>query len=406
MKRKTKWTLALTVSLIMLAVTVGAVAANFGSLNAVASDNFEPEEYCGDYLQADLLAGNEPQEKVGTVTVWNDVDILYVRFDVESPWELEETHLNISEDEPEERGALGQYNANQYLVDNDNSFALYEVPLNPEWETIYILAHAAVEKEGESGTDETAFGGEFRPGERQSWFNVIEYTIQECDDEGETPGEYDCQTAWAVGDETFIELGISQRWGWVITFEGENITTDLYVGAAQNDKSKGTLVGVVNVSQNNGELIVTLDLLDGFTMKEAHLYVGSEYPDTAAPGQFGEKSGPLDKVQSHTFRVSLEGLEGKLKLAVHAVVCGEFDEKEGDADSEPEEGVGMPAKYGMTGQEFGEYISDMAKTEPGAVADHVLDQKEKERPEPTEPPDPDNPERGRPKDLEGPNEED
>ena len=41
-----------------------------------------------------------------------------------------------------------------------------------------------------------------------------------------------------------------------------------------------------------------------------------------------------------------------------------------------DKGGGMPALHGMTGREFGQAVSELAKSEPGAVADHVRQNKD------------------------------
>lgn len=197
--------------------------------------------------------------------------------------------------------------------------------------------------------------------------------------------EVDGETAWAFGgdeySDSFIDLGISNKWGWVVyyTVGAPDLTADLYAGAGQNDLSKGTFVGTVTIKTitiapaleitddtpaeetsdnetsvdeesedeiessdiNNEEIIVqdapagelflevTYNILPGWDMSEAHLFVDTGLPPfPVAPGLFPYKAtsgeGNLDSPSSHTFLIPLSdlGSEGTgLVLAAHAVVA-------------------------------------------------------------------------------------
>ncbi|CAK8725232.1 hypothetical protein GMJAKD_15950 [Candidatus Electrothrix aarhusensis] len=58
------------------------------------------------------------------------------------------------------------------------------------------------------------------------------------------------ETAYALGDKTFIDLGItSSRWGWQITVNESDklLSFPLFAGAGQNDITQGTEVGILLV---------------------------------------------------------------------------------------------------------------------------------------------------------------
>jgi predicted ribosomally synthesized peptide with SipW-like signal peptide len=65
--------------------------------------------------------------------------------------------------------------------------------------------------------------------------------------------EVEGETAWAFGSnkysDSFIDLGISNKWGWVVYYKvgSSDFTAYLYAGAGQNDLSKGTVVGTVTI---------------------------------------------------------------------------------------------------------------------------------------------------------------
>ncbi len=143
-----------------------------------------------------------------------------------------------------------------------------------------------------------------------------------------------------------------------------------YFYAAQHYK-----VGEVDIWKENGNLYVYIRMADGYTLQETHINVQTSLdanpsPQSSAFGQYPYRSGVIP------WNDEWDGKE--LYITVHGVVCGYFM---GDPESEgPEENQGMPGNHGMTGEEFGKAVSDLAKSAPGAVADHVLEQKGKERP--------------------------
>ncbi|WP_367363390.1 hypothetical protein [Mesotoga sp.] len=140
------------------------------------------------------------------------------------------------------------------------------------------------------------------------------------------------ETAWAKGNTTFIDLGISNKWGWVFDYEiGQNKSQfELWAGAAQNDTSKGTLVGYVEVYNDSDSLYVKYTINEpGWVILKTHLYVGETNPTTADPGQLGYQSGDSGQpvisssgVLSYTFEIDNGWTDGTdLKLAAHAEVA-------------------------------------------------------------------------------------
>ncbi len=196
-----------------------------------------------------------------------------------------------------------------------------------------------------------------------------------------------CETAWAYDpnkNTPFTELGFG-NWGWTNGEYGVgNHELQLWAGVGNNDFDNGTQVGKVTVNYGGSQVTVTYEVYAGYAIQEAHLYIGQgELPvlphgnPTNAPGQFPYKDYELsDDGKIATFVISDIDFD-KFYVAAHAVVCGNFD----SGNNENESGEGMPAKHEMTGQEFGDAISEKAKEEPGAVADHVLKEKERDRPD-------------------------
>ncbi|PKP29270.1 MAG: hypothetical protein CVU01_00740, partial [Bacteroidetes bacterium HGW-Bacteroidetes-18] len=145
----------------------------------------------------------------------------------------------------------------------------------------------------------------------------------------ETYGE--CETAFARYDENnqcFIEDGFN-RWGWTnkLSPSAEPYTFDLYAGAAQCNVGKGTKVGEVIVTYNNGKVTVEYDMIYGYSMSEAHVYIGCEpYPmikgkQTVAPGQFTFNADNLDHSSGIIVSTPDQSVSGDIYVIAHAVTC-------------------------------------------------------------------------------------
>lgn len=112
----------------------------------------------------------------------------------------------------------------------------------------------------------------------------------------ENNGNGGCETAIMFGDTELNDLpGVpANRWGWVEHFEADDdeledgdYEFDLYAGAGQNDPSRGYLAGVVTIIIEGNNVDVQLDLEDGVSIDDVHIYFDNdEAPETAAFGQW------------------------------------------------------------------------------------------------------------------------
>ena len=144
-----------------------------------------------------------------------------------------------------------------------------------------------------------------------------------------------CETAFAFGGDDgtcfldFEDLS-ANRWGWTNgPLEEGSYEFEIYTGAGQCDLSKGTHVGTLYVEYEDGEVKVTYELFDGFSLTEVHIYVGNdplptrsqgrngEVP-TVAPGQYTYTNDNLNYLSSYyqEFYAS-----GEIYVIAHAVVC-------------------------------------------------------------------------------------
>ncbi|MCD6551528.1 hypothetical protein [Thermotoga sp.] len=121
---------------------------------------------------------------VGTVTIWNDSDFLYVKVELDEGWFLKETHLNVLTDEPEGNQPPGQF---PFKEEFDPPVKVYthRVPLSFLFQRsfskskkvsteYYVLLHGVVTSGSE---EETAWGGRqsncveiHLSGTKVSWF--------------------------------------------------------------------------------------------------------------------------------------------------------------------------------------------------------------------------------------------
>ncbi|HMA58989.1 MAG TPA: hypothetical protein VKN64_01765, partial [Halanaerobiales bacterium] len=133
------------------------------------------------------------------------------------------------------------------------------------------------------------------------------------------------ETAWAYHEDyakTFIELGISNNWGWFngpLSPKGE-YELELWAGAGQNDLSKGTLVGTVIVSFDEETVKYIVD--NGFYLREVQLYIGNEPTPTASPGLLGYNDEDVNS-QEYTIYFSYfseVNFNEDIYIAAHAVV--------------------------------------------------------------------------------------
>ena len=117
---------------------------------------------------------------------------------------------------------------------------------------------------------------------------------------------YDSAWALDMNDEvievySFCDNGFN-NWGWSNFMDTGSYKLDLYAGAGQCDISKGEHVGYVEINYNGG-FNYEYDIKPGFSLKEYHIYAGSNmFPklrngrNTVAPGQYSILSPLSDNI--------------------------------------------------------------------------------------------------------------
>jgi len=142
---------------------------------------------CGDLVVYTLYAGQSIE--VGTLTVSNDADNVYVTYNTTGDWWLKETHLFVGNyaDLPLNNGnnpVIGSfpYHGEHGLVQTYS----FTIPIDEAWGNCFtVAAHASVVRKDQSGAvvqSETAFGcgndSSAFPGNRWGCYN--QYCLQEC----------------------------------------------------------------------------------------------------------------------------------------------------------------------------------------------------------------------------------
>jgi hypothetical protein len=197
----------------------------------------------------DLFAGQSVD--VGSVTVANDDQNIYVTFSTDAGWFLTETHLYVMDYAATSRLAPGQAPFKSGALSNASSFT-FAVPFDACGGTVYIQAHAAVVKVNELGEvigGETAYGGEISKPKKGSWFGTIDYFVECCEIVEPPVKECKGETAWAEGSR-YVSQG---NWATFTPYVA-NSTVTLFAGQFNN-------IGTVHFSEVlDGKVTITIEM--------------------------------------------------------------------------------------------------------------------------------------------------
>ncbi|CAK8723095.1 MAG: hypothetical protein CDV28_13721 [Candidatus Electronema aureum] len=316
---------------------------------------------CGDKVWT-LWAGQHIN--VGTVTVKNDAENVYVTYAIDTATQPSATfgtlHMWMGNDLSmlpgggAKRPSPGQLPYHSGVDPYPSSEGLtsytFTVPLAsinvtiapetcPNLPPLYVVTHAEVrDVDDGSGSlsGQTAFGGD-QPGSGKSWWFYGLYTI--CCDFGGGDGLCFTETAFAKGTHIWTTLKQSNpenlpslkltnnRWGWAINLTKTGTATyEIWAGAGLNKTANGTLAGTLTVNWNGEAAEVKYSLNPGNALEEVHIYAADAKPTTVAPGQYGYPSEGYDVggVQEFSYTVPLKDVDGKggVWLIAHAVVSG------------------------------------------------------------------------------------
>jgi len=273
----------------------------------------------------------------GSVCVTNDKTTLQVTYTTTGNWYLADLHLFVGQsltEMPQTKTGNPKIGNFPYTIENVNSQSYtFTLPLgalgifdpcakdNP---ALYIAAHAVLVLRDSAGNvidKQTGWAAGTQMNAKGSWAMYFQYLTQ-CDD---GPVNYACDTAFAVGDQTFFDLGIvpdvkGGRWGWQLTIDaGTSSIAPIYAGAGQNDLTKGTHAGDLSYSYSGGVLTLTYTMYSPWVLQKTHVYAGSTSTTTIAPGQYGNQHDPLQNVWTDTYQLSVSG--NPIYVVAHAEAC-------------------------------------------------------------------------------------
>lgn len=181
----------------------------------------------------------------------------------------------------------------------------------------------------ENDKNQAGYGGE-EQGKTEcnnSWWYFDDYTI--CCGVIPVAGSWSCgEGAYAFGTHILAAVDLNPKtgrpknnpdslpslglenssWGWAIEMTAPNHEADLveqsyplYMGAGQNDRDKGAVVGSVHIVWDGTNVTVGYTVNQGYALGELHLYAGDAEPATTAPGQWGRSFTPDAGSISYTF---------------------------------------------------------------------------------------------------------
>ena len=186
---------------------------------------------CEEVIETTLMAGqNIP---VGTVSIENDDQYLYVTYQMDGNWLITETHLDVAT-QPEDlkQTSKGNAIAGQFAYKSDHDPGVITVTHTidlsawPSNSNLYLAAHCVVVS-GSGSETAWAEGMEF-PG--NNWAMYVAYTLQSCDPPPIAPGVINMQaeTIEVMESATSVTLQLTRTDGSdgavTVTLETQDLT--------------------------------------------------------------------------------------------------------------------------------------------------------------------------------------
>ena len=317
-------------------------AAIFCSFMALSACDIGPSElsskqsavtYAQNTQCVTLLAGQTIN--AGSVCMTVSGQDLVATYNTTNGWQLNEVHLWVGDSlstMPQTKNGNPQIGLFPYTAQNLNGATSYtfNIPLSSLGSgdlcdhTFLAAAHASVQKPNGSGgfESQTGWGAGSQLNQRGSWAMYYSYTVLCTTPPPPTTTSLTCETGYALGSTTFVNLGLTRdRWGWQSgPLAPGSYTQPIYAGAAQNDTSKGKLVGQALITYDGSVVKVNYTMQAGYVLDATHVYAGTSSVSTISPGQYGNTHDPLSNVSSDSF--SIGGFSGEpVYVVVHGVVC-------------------------------------------------------------------------------------
>lgn len=290
------WVLALALALLFSAMGCQTNAPSVDRATFRVASNNGPV-ICGELKVFTLWGGKTIN--VGTVTVSNDNENLYVTYATTGGWWINEVQLHVLDYEPTERLNPGHAPYKSGILNPRQTSYEFTIPLSELAQklkitvtcgetTLWLQAHAAVVKvvDDQVVQSETAYGGDITA-DANPWYGNISYKVQCCSQD--EPGEYACyedETAWAAGTR-YVKKG---NWATYTQYDGVTKEVTLYAGQTMN-------AGTVKFEPDNGNVLITITLNSGWRFdpdEENNVkiqdYASPPPAKNPAPGKFAWKA--------------------------------------------------------------------------------------------------------------------
>lgn len=213
-------------------------------------------EICGTYT-ADLKAGQNIN--VGTITIQNNAESVFVTYTTTGEWRIESTHLYAGHKGEAPTNNSGNPKVGLFPIhdtfDPMIQTVTYEVPVENMRKCLIVAAHAEVSKveNGKIIDSQTAWGAGTRFVEKGNWATYIEYCPSLCPIiiDGKC---YVKSVGWTDGT---LYAPQSKCWGTYVTYS-PGLTDDLIADDTE-------VAGTVHFSAiNDGEVTITININEGY----------------------------------------------------------------------------------------------------------------------------------------------
>lgn len=222
---------------------------------------------------------------VGNIVVTNDDTNIYVTFNTDGGWVLNETHVYVGDVAGIPTNGAGNPTIGLFPFNDTHNNAITHtvtVPIDPNLDCYAVAAHASVSliQNGNVVQSETAWssGGPINNG--GSWATYSEYCLSDC-----------C--------------------------EYEVVSYDYFAG-------QNILVGSLDVTNDDQNLYITFNFTGDWYTQQTHLYVGpasglpTNNANTPVPGQFPYATTHNPITQSYTYTIPLSSLDDCYVIAAHS----------------------------------------------------------------------------------------
>jgi len=289
--------------------------------------------YCGTPMMANLVDFEETFI-AGTATIGNDFDKLYVSYELNGDWWIQNAVLFAG---PADSAGLihpdgsGQFAPWYWTPPYRHDFFpwdftqthTFEVDLNTLDDCFIIVAYI---KSKNLVTNQSKYIWGKSVAKLNGYY--LDYCKQTCG----PPPLGGCESSYAYGGNyatCFLNVQWLQgdNWGWTNgRINVGTYTWPIYAKANDCDIQEGMIVGNVTVNYNTcHKVIVTYNVLEGYELSKTHLFVGwlpfpiYQWHFTTNPNHFPYKHLNLNGATTDTYTIC--GAWGKLYVIAEAEVC-------------------------------------------------------------------------------------